>query len=240
MTLAVSIIAKDGIILASDSRMGSTLYSNDTVDKIIQLSDHIAVGIAGDGTLASHIFDLVKKEKKLDLDKGILYVAEQLGQELANFFDRYYSNISFRDRDPLDILLVGYTLFPESKPQIYNLSSSDNFIPRQSPAGHNSIGIPHIANYHLNRIYEKDRINSEQAAKLSVFCIKETGSQYRSVGGDVKVAIFSDKKKFALISKSEMSNLETQCDLLQKSQKYRFYPEEEGMDDKNNSIIFMK
>lgn len=225
MTLTIGIIARDGVVMASDSRLSSTLYSNDTVEKIIELDEHTAVGIAGDGTLATHLFDLIKQ--KLDLSLGIENVAEQICTELSERFDKYYPKVAPEKRDILDLLLIGYTKEAQPKAHIYSLSSVDNFIPRQSPSGHNSIGIPHIANYLLNRIHVKDVINSQEAAKLSVLCIRETGHQYNSVGGKIKVVTFSDTKKFQIIPNTQMTSLINECKDMQDKHKNRFYPEEE-------------
>lgn len=62
MTLTICIVAKDGIVLASDSRASSFLTSNDTVKKIFKLDEHNAVGIAGDGPLAMHFFDTISSQ----------------------------------------------------------------------------------------------------------------------------------------------------------------------------------
>jgi 20S proteasome alpha/beta subunit len=238
MTLTVGIIAKDGFVLASDSRQSNNMSINDTVEKIIVLSDNISVGIAGDGNLASHIFDIIKRDNKLELNKGIHSVAEQLQEELSKTFDKYYPNSNCKDRDELHILLAGYSLEDPPIPHLYILMSEDNFIPRQSPAGHNSIGFSHISQYILNRIYEKGKITSKQAAKLSVFCIRETMMQTKSVGGQIKVGIFSEKNKFSLLSKPTVNNLYTQCKQMQDFQKYRFYPEDtEGSDLFEDDII---
>jgi 20S proteasome alpha/beta subunit len=231
MTLTVGIIAKDGIILASDSRLSDILYSNDDVDKIIEISDRVAVGFAGDGRLANHIFDLIKRSNSVNFShsNGIQNIAEELCKELADRFDKYYPNIPHRERDPLEILLVGYSLEPECIPHIYELSSVDNFIPRQSPAGHSSIGIPHISNYLLNRIYEKDKMYADEAAKLSILCINETKSQYRNVGGEIKVAVLSNTQKFSILPKHKTTALEKECNESQNYQKYKFYPEKDKL-----------
>lgn len=227
MTLTIGIIAKDGVVLASDSRMSSTLTSNDTVEKIFELNENNAVGIAGDGTLASHIFDLIKKEHKLNFTTGIHNLSEQLRKVLVDFFNTYYPQVIPRDREGLEVLLVGYSNNqPLSEPHIYNLSSRDNFIPRQSPAGHNCIGIPYLADYLLNRLYEKGQITTSQAAKLAVFCIRETTSQDHRVGGDIKVATFSNTKKYGMLSKQEISELDSQCEEVRLLHKNKFYPEE--------------
>jgi 20S proteasome alpha/beta subunit len=236
MTLIIGIIAKDGVVLTSDSRMSSTLTSNDTVEKIFELDEHNAVGVAGDGTLASHIFDIIKREHKLNFTKGIHLLAEELRHVLVNdFFDKYYSGVIPQKRESLNILLVGYTNDASNPiPQIYNLSSNDNFIPRQSPAGHNCIGIPYLADYLLNRLCEKGKITTPQATKLAVFCIRETISQDHRVGGDIKVATFSNTKKFSMLSQQEISELDSQCEEVRLLHKNKFYPEEKGSGSTNS------
>lgn len=227
MSLAVGIIAKDGIVLASDSRASSQAGFNDTVPKIFQLADNYAAGVSGDGALAAHIFDLIKHKKGIDYSKGIHEVAEQLRDFLSNLFDKYYPNDSPEKREPLEILLAGYSIDTPSTPHLYLLQSSDNFIPRQSSAGHNSIGAAYISDYILNRVYEKGIITAKQAAKLSVFCIKESSEQFKSIGGRVKVGtLFGDKKKFEIMKDNEIGKLYKQCTGMQDAHKNKFYPEE--------------
>lgn len=60
MTLVIALKAKDGVVLASDSRASSTITSNDTVQKIFKLGEHSAVGISGDGGLAMYFLDQIK------------------------------------------------------------------------------------------------------------------------------------------------------------------------------------
>ena len=85
MTLVVGIIAKDGAVLASDSRMtSSSISSNDTVDKIIKLGDNIAIGISGDGGLGVHLLKLIKETEQLDYSSSIILLVERLRESLIN------------------------------------------------------------------------------------------------------------------------------------------------------------
>lgn len=221
MTLTICIKAKDGIILAADSRASSFLTSNDTVQKIFKLDDHFGVGIAGDGPLAIHFFDTIKKD--LNFRNGISDLAEQIRSLGKKKFDEFFSYQEPKNRPSLTILLAGYDL--EAKPEIYQLSSNDNFVPRKSPTGFDCIGIPIIANYLLNRLYEPE-ITTPHAAELATFCIKETSSQDNRVGGPTQLATFSDKKNYSEISQEEILKNEKKCEQVRLLQKAYFYPED--------------
>lgn len=221
MTLTICIIAKDGIVLASDSRASSFLTSNDTVKKIFRLDDHNAVGIAGDGPLAMHFFDTISSD--LNFRNGISALAEQMRSLGKARFDEFFSHQAPKDRPPLNIILTGY--MPNGKPEIYTLNSNDNFVPRKSTTGFECIGIPIIANYLFNRLYEPE-ITAQHAAELATFCIKETSSQDNRVGGPTQIAIFSNIKQYAELSHEEVEKIEKKCEQFRLLQKGNFYPED--------------
>lgn len=221
MTLTICIIAKDGIVFASDSRASSFLTSNDTVKKIFKLDDHNAVGIAGDGPLAMHFFDTISSE--LNFRNGVSVLAEQMRSLGKARFDEYFSHQLPKDRPSLSIVLAGY--MTSNKPEIYTLNSNDNFVPRKSPTGFECIGIPIIANYLLNRLYEPD-VTTQHAAELATFCIRETSSQDNRVGGPTQIAFFSNIKQYAELSREEIDRIEKKCDQFRLLQKGNFYPED--------------
>ena len=221
MTLTICIVAKDGIVLASDSRASSFLTSNDTVKKIFKLDDHNAVGIAGDGPLAMHFFDTIASE--LNFRNGVSVLVEQMRSLGKARFDEFLSHQTPKDRPSLSIILAGY--MPNGQPEIYTLNSNDNFVPRKSPTGFECIGIPIIANYLLNRLYEPG-ITTQHAAELATFCIKETSSQDNRVGGPTQIASFSNARQYAELSRDEISKMENKCDQFRLLQKGNFYPED--------------
>lgn len=221
MTLTICIIAKDGIVLASDSRASSFLTSNDTVKKIFRLDDNNAVGIAGDGPLAMHFFDTISSE--LIFRNGVSALAEQMRSLGKARFDEFFSHQTPKDRPSLSIILSGY--MQGGKPEIYTLNSNDNFVPRKSPTGFECIGIPIIANYLLNRLYEPE-ITTQHAAELATFCIKETSSQDNRVGGPTQIATFSNTKQYSELSRDEIDKMEKKCDQFRLLQKGNFYPED--------------
>jgi 20S proteasome alpha/beta subunit len=237
MSLAIGIISKEGFVLAADSRMSSPFFSNDSADKIIGLSDHVAAVIAGDGALALHVFDIIKKDSLLKLDEGIQSVADQIHLLFSKSFDKYYPTVKNEKRERLEILLAGYSAGENKVPHLYVLDSTDNFVPRQSPSGQNSIGTSHISEYILNRIYDKGKMASDQAVKLSVFCIQETMNQTRNVGGKIKVGTFSEKVKFSLMPKATVSKVFDTCKKLQDRHRNKFYPEELGDSESSENEI---
>jgi 20S proteasome alpha/beta subunit len=207
--------------MASDSRISSGISSNDSVDKILQLDSQTAVGIAGDGNLGIHLFNLIKPQ--LRFKEGIFKVVEQIRELLKKQFEEYYSGRVPEDK-ALNLLVVGYDP-ASSTPHVYQLLSEDGFIPRPSSVGFNCIGIPFIADYILNRFYEKE-ITTEQAQLLSTFCIEETVSQSHAVGGDIKVATFSPSKTFSILSPKAISDIRRQCQGFHQGNKAKFYPEQ--------------
>jgi len=221
MTLTICVVAKDGIVLASDSRASAFLTSNDTVKKVFKLDDHNAVGIAGDGPLAMHFFDTIASD--LNFRNGVSVLVEQMRSLGKARFDEFFSHQTPKDRPSLSIILAGY--MPDGKPEIYVLNSNDNFVPRKSPTGFECIGIPIIANYLLNRLYEAE-ITTQHAAELATFCIKETSSQDNRVGGPTQISTFSNTKQYAELSHEEIEKIEKKCDQFRLLQKGNFYPED--------------
>ena len=221
MTLVIGLKAKDGVVIASDSRASSVITSNDTVQKIFKLGDHSAIGISGDGRLALYFLDQIKAG--LIHEKGISDLAEQIRKEGKAKFNDFFEHLQPDKRPSLSLLLIGYTL--DGKPEMYTLQSDDNFVPRKGITGFECIGVPYIADYLLNRLYESD-IKIESGAEMCVLCIQETSSQDRSVGGPTRVATFSSSKLFQEMPSSEIEKLKQKAEQFQISRKTRFYPED--------------
>jgi 20S proteasome alpha/beta subunit len=221
MTLVIGLKAKDGVVIASDSRASSVITSNDTIQKIFKLGEHSAIGISGDGGLALYFLDQIKGG--LIHERGISDLAEQVRKEGKSKFNDYFEHLEPDKRPVLSLLLIGYN--QEGSPEIYTLRSSDNFVPRKGITGFECIGVPYIADYLLNRLYESD-VKTEAGAEMCVLCIQETSSQDRSVGGPTHVATFSSTKSFQEMNSTEIEKLKQKAEQFQISQKTRFYPEE--------------
>src|SRR3989344_4538105 len=106
MTLVIGIKAKDGIVIASDSQVTSDLTSNDKVQKIFPIGTNSAVGISGDGGLATYFLDLIRAD--LNYNRGILNLAEDLRKEGKKKFSDFFENVPLEKRPRLTLILVGY------------------------------------------------------------------------------------------------------------------------------------
>ncbi len=223
MTLIIGLKSKDGIIITSDSKASAEITSNDTVQKVFKLSNHSAVGIAGDGGLAMYFLDQIKNG--LNYGTGILDLAEQMRIKGKEKFNDFFEHLTPDKRPSLSLLLAGYTNEHPQKAEIYTLNSRDNFVPRKAVTGFECIGIPYIADYLLNRLYEVD-IAEASAEEMGVLCIQETSSQDSSVGGPTKVYTFSATKNFQELSSEEVDKLREKTKQFQLAQKSKFYPED--------------
>ncbi len=221
MTLVVGIIAKDGIVFTSDTRMTSDITSNDEVKKIFRLNDHSAIGMAGDGTLGIHFIELISEQ--LTFEHGIVSLVEQIREKGKNKFEEYFSHLLPEKRPSLVFLVAGYT--KKQEPKIYQLNSRDNFVPRQSTTGFDSIGVPYFADYLLTRFYEKD-ITISNAQILGAFCIMETETQAHGVGPKINIASFSQTRNYSELKPLEINEIKSRCAALHILNKNKFYPEE--------------
>jgi len=221
MTLVIALKAKNGMVMASDSKASAEITSNDTVQKVFQLSPYSAIGIAGDGGLAMYFLDQIRN--RLNYGTGIVDLAEQIRQNGKDKFNDFFEHLTPEKRPALKFILAGYTL--ENIPEIYTMSSADNFVPRKSVTGFDCIGVPYIAEYLLNRLYESE-IKVESAEELCVLCIQETSCQSQGVGGPTRVFSFSATEPIKELTSEDVNKLKTKTNQYQGAQKSKFYPEE--------------
>lgn len=221
MTLVIALKATDGIVIASDSKASSVITSNDTVQKVFKLGEHSAVGIAGDGGLAMYFLEQVKDG--LNHGTGILNLAEQLRVHGKQKFNDFFEHLTPEKRPSLTLLLAGYS--NDGEAEIYTLKSTDNFVPRAAVTGFECIGVPYIAEYLLNGLYETE-VRTDAALEMGVLCVEATGSQNESVGGPTRVYHFNHEKVFSELSQTQVEKLKNKSSQFQFRQKSIFYPED--------------
>lgn len=236
MTLAVSIIARDGIAIASDSRVTSgdprgPTTVNDTVKKIFELGDFCGLTIAGDGGLGASLIDVIYYELHKNPSYRTLSVDDMLGvvRDCAiKKYNEWFPNVNYEDRPTLHIILSGYrkdisnSNFIDS-PEIFTLHSERNFSPhRWTLLGFMAIGITPLATYLLNSLYTKE-ISLKHALELATFSILETASQDGKVGKDIQLASFSLKQPFKLYTQDEIYEYIYQADRHKKNLRDAFY-----------------
>lgn len=236
MTLAITIIAKDGIAVASDSRVTSgdprgPTTVNDTVKKIFELGDFCGLTIAGDGGLGASIIDVIYYELHKNPNCRYLSVDEMLTiccEAAIRKYNEWFPKVNFDDRPTLHMILSGYrkditsTHFIDS-PEIVTLHSERNFAPhRWTLLGFMAIGITPLATYILNTLYTKEII-LKHALELASFAILETASQDGKVGKDIQLASFYLNKPFRLYTQDETCEFIHQADRHRESLKRAFY-----------------
>lgn len=236
MTLAISIIAKDGVAIASDSRVTSgdprgPTTVNDTVKKIFALGDFCGLTIAGDGGLGASIIDLIHYELHKNPNYRFFSVDEMLHiccDSAIKKYNEWFSQLSFEDRPTLHLILSGYrkditnSNFIDA-PEIVTLHSERNFAPhRWTLLGFMAIGITPLATYILNTLYTKE-ITLKHALELAAFAILETASQDGKVGKDIQLASFSLSEPFKIYSQDETYEYIYQADRHRNNLKKAFY-----------------
>ena len=236
MTLAISIVAKDGVAIASDSRVTSgdprgPTTVNDTVKKIFELGDFCGLTIAGDGGLGASVIDVIYYELHKNPNYRYLSVDEMLGvccNSAIKKYNEWFSQVNLDDRPTLHMILSGYrkditnSNFIDS-PEIFTLHSERNFAPhRWTLLGFMAIGITPLATYLLNSLYTKG-ITLKHALELAAYAILETASQDGKVGKDIQLASFDLDKPFKIYSQDETYEYIYRADRHRESLKKAFY-----------------
>lgn len=194
-TLIVALRAKDGIVLAGDSRgtvgdpRGLTAI-RDTETKLFQLSGYSGMGIAGSSELAASIFDILKP--KIDSEK-LSYIDEILNKArevVKQSYDDWFAKFSLKDRPALLLIICGYNRVADDQlePKTYLLSSGLDFAPQLFPDGNALVGVVQYAVYLKHRFYAAS-MTCNQACRLAVYLITETATQDPKVGGPIKMAL---------------------------------------------------
>lgn len=236
MTLAISIIAKDGIALASDSRVTSgdprgPTTVNDTVKKIFELGDFCGLTIAGDGGLGASIIDVIYYELHKSSNYRYFSVDEMLGvcrDSAIKKYNEWFTKVNYEERPSLHIILSGYrkdiaNLNFIDSPEIFTLYSERDFAPhRWTLLGFMAIGITPLATYLLNTLYRKE-IALGHALELATLAILETASQDGKVGKDIQLAAFSLNQPFKIYSQDETYEYTYQAQRHKENLKKAFY-----------------
>lgn len=236
MTLAISIIAKDGVAVAADSRVTSgdprgPTTVNDTVKKIFELGDFCGLTIAGDGGLGASLIDVIYYELHKNPDYRSLSADEMLvicRDSAIRKYNEWFSKITYEERPTLHMILSGYRKDISNSgfidaPEIFTLHSERNFAPhRWTLLGFMAIGITPLATYLLNTLYTKE-ITLKHALELATFSILETASQDGKVGKDIQLASFSLNQPFKLYSQDEIYEYVYQAERHKDNLKKAFY-----------------
>jgi hypothetical protein len=191
MTLALAIKAKDGIIIAADSRgtigdpRGLTAV-NDTQQKIYPFGN-CGLAIAGAGEIALAIIDELNKRgaNPQDVDEAV-----QIFGQVAVWCDGWFRGIPPAQRPGAVFILGGYRPAAGGAPAVplvYILNGNQSFAPQLANNYPMMAGVPQYAVYLSHRYYDPN-ISADSAAALAEYLISETASQDPKVGGPIRIA----------------------------------------------------
>jgi len=195
-TTTLGITCKDGVVIATDRRAtADTMIAHKNIQKVIQISDHIAMTIAGlaaDGQVLARWmrseFALysIRNGKEISVKAAATFLSNLLNQ---NKFTPFY----------IELLVGGYDA---DGAHIIDLDAAgglfeDKFISTGS-------GSP-FAYGLLEQNYREDMALKE-ALKLARDCVKVAMSRDSASGDDIDV-IYIDKEGFKRLSKEEIKNL---------------------------------
>jgi 20S proteasome alpha/beta subunit len=151
MTLVIALVAKDGIIMAGDTRgtigdpRGLTAIS-DVHKKIFELSRYCGIGISGSSELGTALFDGI--QKKLSDSKAI-FVREAMSQtrlHVRALYNDWFSQFPIDKRPTLLLTIAGYDEIESRRvPKVYLLNSQLDYAPMLFDKGICMIGIPQYA-----------------------------------------------------------------------------------------------
>lgn len=230
MSLGVTLISKEGIVLASDSRAtigdprGLTV-SNDTVQKIFQINRNVGLIMAGEGAIGATLVDALNQEIKAQQSQNgrELFIEEtvQICFKLANhLFSVWFGAPQMTPQGlarPWAFLTLSLTGFnSENKPETYILISANGFAPGKDTMGFTAIGVVPLAIYLFNRLYERS-LSMEACMKLAAYAILETATQDGKVGGPLQMAVIKEDEGFQRISEEKIR------ELVQEAKGYRLH-----------------
>ena len=218
-TLIVAVEGKNYVVMGSEC-LSTLSYGSGTqlnvgitrnVEKIHQLSDHVAVLISGDSDIGENLIQEFCRWRQNSGQRRIDWVTRVANQFSTwckeNFIDRFL-NVSLGDLPPIRFLVVGLNKRGLGfSPKIYKLDSWRGFYPGLSTLGFDSGGISFLADYLFKKLYEEDITLDEIDKLLSLvaFVIRETiNSGQAHVGGDIKLA-YIDSTGFHKLHPNETS-----------------------------------
>ena len=238
MTLALAIVATDGIVVAADSRgtvgdpRGLTAV-NDTQQKLFQFGK-CGLAMAGASEVALAILDELEK-KSLNNPTTIDDALVSL-RTAASICDEWYRGIVPAQWPSVLFILAGYRTSENgvsSKPLVFMLNSNTRFAPQLANKYPMMVGVPQYAVYLSHRYYDEG-ISCDNAAALAEYLISETASQDPKVGGPIHIATITESG-FQKLQEDEVKELSQRN--LTLNQRLKTFFSEDGVDRSEDGVV---
>ena len=230
MSLVVALEARDGLVLAGDTRgtvgdpRGLTAIS-DVHRKIFPLCSYCAVGMVGASELGSALLDQMRQRIEGEGHKYISDVLPYVRQQFRDSFNDWFQQFPVDKRPVVVFTVLGYRE-EDGKfvPKIYMLNNQLDFAPQLVTHGTCLIGVPQYATYLTNRYYDR-MMSKENAESLAVYLISETASQDPKVGGPIHMAEITPKGGYTELTDQQIKRLKSRNNKQSQQLKKFFFGE---------------
>ncbi len=181
-TTTVGVIFKNGIVLAADKRVTSGHYvAHRTAEKILKISDYMAVTIAGTVADAQNIVDTLKANVNL---YSLMYETKMSIKAAANLL----SLILFQNRSLPYLIQVIVAGIDEKGPHIYVLDFFGNLTSEKYCA----TGSGSMVAYGILEEGYKDNLTREEAVRLCVRALSSAIKRDLATGDGIDCIVIDE------------------------------------------------
>mmetsp|Transcript_3389 Transcript_3389/g.12889 ORF Transcript_3389/g.12889 Transcript_3389/m.12889 type:complete len:235 (-) Transcript_3389:146-850(-) len=195
---SLAIKSRNGVVLATEKKLSSTLIDETTLQKTAKLTDHIGMVYSGMGPDSRVIVSKARKEaeKYYRVYKERIPVV-QLVARTASVMQEYTQSGGVR---PFGVsLLVGG--YDEQGPHLYQVDPSGSFWAwKASAIGKNMVN----ANTFLEKRYTED-LELEDAIHTAILTLKE-GFDGKITNTNIEIGVVSEDKHFRILNPTEIDD----------------------------------
>jgi proteasome alpha subunit len=163
---AVGIVCKDGVVLVADKRVTEKLMVAKSVEKVVQIDDHITAASSGfmmDGRILVERSQLIAQQHRVANDEPIELI--ELVKEIADL-KQFYTQYGGARPFGVSILFAGV----DDKPRLYVTDPTGIYFEYKATAiGEDEVEIKNI----LNKEY-KETMSIDEGIKLAISALKRT------------------------------------------------------------------
>ena len=197
MTLIVALKYKNGVVLASDSRVMYGPIKRDQARKLEPLTENIGAAAAG---LLGAIDDVLKAVKAFCNSRTVAFddVVSCLSDVNYDWYKRNVEKLAEEEQQGTPVFIA---VSPERIRRIFGRGYSEEAYDYACEGSGRA-----YAEYILANLYERS-LQEEEAKELAVHTILETSKMDPSVGEDILMLVFPKEDKCKSIDKEKVENI---------------------------------
>lgn len=195
MTLIVAIKYKNGVVLASDSRVMYGPIKRDQARKLEPLTENIGAAAAG---LLGAIDDILEEAKDFSKSRPVSFndIVSCISDLNYEWYERNSKKLEGDESGPVFIIVSS-----ERIRRIFGKGYSEEAFDYACEGSGRAYG-----EYILRNFYEEG-LTEEEAKELAVYTILETSKMDPTVGEDIVMLVFSKEEKCKPLNKEEIENI---------------------------------